>query len=70
MSAELKSDLAFGESAMQPYEPSYSVANIAHAEATLGWKPQTGVTYAVWELAQEIAPSLQLKRPARNCGII
>ena len=63
---ELKVNLAFGESQMQPYEPHYLVANIARAEAQLGWKPRTRLAFAVWELAQEIAPALRLKRPERD----
>jgi UDP-glucose 4-epimerase len=66
---ELKSDLAFGESAMNPFESKHSVANITRAKAELGWKPRTGITYAVWELAQQIAPTLRLKRPERDYGL-
>jgi nucleoside-diphosphate-sugar epimerase len=65
---ELKVDLAFGENRMHPYEPHYSVANTARAKAKLGWKPRTNLAYAVWELAQEIAPSLKVKRPKRDYG--
>jgi UDP-glucose 4-epimerase len=60
---ELKADLAFGESQMHPYEPHFSVANTVRAKALLGWEPQTSLATAVWELAQEIAPALKLKRP-------
>jgi nucleoside-diphosphate-sugar epimerase len=62
----LKADLVFGKSQMHPYEPHYSVANIARAEAQLGWKPRTSLAYAVWELAQEIVPALELKCPKRD----
>jgi len=62
---ELKADLVFGESAMHPYEPRYSVADIARAKAALGWRPKTRLAYAVWELGREIAPQLKLKEPAR-----
>jgi nucleoside-diphosphate-sugar epimerase len=65
---EMKTNLNFGEIPMHPYEPNHSVANISHAEAQLGWKPKTNLAYAVWELAREVAPSLKLKCPARNCG--
>lgn len=60
---ELKIEMAFGESRMHPFEPAFSVANIAHAKAKLGWEPRTNLAFAVWELAQEISPSLNLKRP-------
>lgn len=63
---ELKADLGFGESAMQRYEPHYSVANIDHARQVLGWEPRTNLAYAVHQLAQEIAPHLQLRMPCRK----
>jgi UDP-glucose 4-epimerase len=67
---QLKVDLDFGESEMHPYEPNFSVANTAHAKQQLGWEPRTRLTYAIWELAQEITPSLKLKRPQRTCGTL
>jgi nucleoside-diphosphate-sugar epimerase len=66
----LKVDLEFGESQMHPYEPHYSVANIVRAEAQLGWKPRTSLAYSVWELAQDMAPSLKLTRPERDSGTL
>lgn len=63
---ELKVDLAFGKCKMHPYEPHNLVANISRAESVLGWKPQTSLSFAVWELAREIAPSLKLKCPRRK----
>lgn len=62
---ELRVDLRFGESEMHPYEPQYSVANISKAQSVLGWKPRTRLSHSVWELAQEIAPRLQLKCPEK-----
>jgi nucleoside-diphosphate-sugar epimerase len=67
---ELKVDLAFGESQMHVYEPHYSVANIARAQQELGWKPRMSLAYAVWELAQEMAPTLNLRRPERDSGTL
>ena len=66
----LKVDLGFGERELNPYEPHFSVAKISHAAEKLCWKPRTNLAFAVWELSQEIAPSLKLKRPARNCGTL
>jgi len=60
---ELKASLQFGEKPMPPYEPNHLVANIARAQAALGWVPQTSLARAVWDLAGEIAPSLRLRRP-------
>jgi len=65
---ELHAELVFGESHMHPYEPNYSVANISRAKEQLGWEPRTSLAFAVWELAQEIAPSLKLKCPVRYRG--
>ena len=65
---ELHADLVFGESQMHPYEPNHSVADISRAKELLGWEPRTSLAFAVWELAQEIAPSLKLKCPVRYCG--
>jgi UDP-glucose 4-epimerase len=64
----LKVDFNFGAVPMHPYEPHHSVADPAHAEKYLGWKPKTRLAYAVWELARDIAPSLQLKQPERYLG--
>jgi UDP-glucose 4-epimerase len=63
----LKVNFVFGENQMHPYEPDYSVANIARARAKLSWTPRTSLAYAVWELAQEVAPALKLKCPQRDC---
>ena len=67
---QIKAELSFGEVSMHPYEPTYSVANISRAQTHLGWKPRTNLAYSVWELAQEIAPSLQLRRPERDLGLL
>jgi UDP-glucose 4-epimerase len=65
---EIKVDLNFGPINMHPYEPHHSVADISHAAKQLGWKPKTRLAYAVWELAQDIAPTLKLKEPRRFFG--
>jgi UDP-glucose 4-epimerase len=67
---QIRVDLAFGDLPMHPYEPHYSVANISHAERVLGWKPRTSLAYSVWELAREIAPSLNLRPPEREFGTL
>jgi nucleoside-diphosphate-sugar epimerase len=59
----LEADLRFGEHQPPRYEPDHLVANIAKAQAALGWTPRTSLARAVWELAGEIAPSLRLHRP-------
>ena len=62
---ELKVDLDFGKVPMHPYEPHHSVADISHAAQQLGWRPSTRLSYAVWQLAQHVAPQLTLKQPER-----
>ena len=62
---DLKVDLNFGRVPMHPYEPHHSVADTHHATAQLGWGARTRLSYAVWELARESAPTLKLKQPER-----
>lgn len=66
----LQAQLLFGKIQMHPYEPKYSVADLTHVTKVLNWKPQTSLAYAVWELAQDTAPSLKLKRPQRDCETV
>lgn len=62
----LNADLAFGENSMHRYEPHYLVANIDHARQVLGWEPKINLAYAVYQLAQEIAPHLPLRKPCKE----
>jgi UDP-glucose 4-epimerase len=62
---QLNVDMVFGASRMHPFEPTYSVADISHAREKLGWSPETNLAFAVWELAQQITPSLKLRKPER-----
>jgi nucleoside-diphosphate-sugar epimerase len=55
--------LNFGARDYAPFEPHFMVANAARALAELGWRPQTNFAYAVWQLAQEAFPSLELRMP-------
>jgi nucleoside-diphosphate-sugar epimerase len=59
----LKTKLEFGKVKRNPLEPSYLVADISHARKELDWEPRIPLAEAVWELAQEVAPQLKLKRP-------
>jgi len=63
---QLGVDMTFGASKMHPFEPTYSVADISHARQKLGWTPETNLAYAIWELAQEITPTLALRKPERH----
>ncbi len=62
---QLELDVSFGESRMHPFEPTYSVADISHVSEKLAWSPETNLAFAIWELARDIVPSLELKKPAR-----
>jgi nucleoside-diphosphate-sugar epimerase len=59
-------DLQFGRAPLQPFEPSYLVADISRARQELGWEPKINLAYAVWQLALEIAPTLKLSEPNRE----
>ena len=60
----LRVDLQFGARDYHPHEPMHLVADIAKAEAVLGWKPRENLAHAVWELAQSQFPALPVTRPA------
>lgn len=59
---DLEVDIHFGAHQGNIYEPRHSVADISHARKFLQWEPQIRLAHAVWELAQEIAPHLNLKK--------
>lgn len=60
---DLRVEMEFGKVPMHPYEPHHSVADIGHATEQLGWRPRTRLAYAVWQLAQDVAPKLKLRQP-------
>jgi nucleoside-diphosphate-sugar epimerase len=62
----LEVDIQFGANPHPPHEPMHLVADISKAERELGWSPSTRLSYAVWELAQQIVPQLQLREPERK----
>ena len=59
----LKVEMNFGARDYARHEPMYLVADTTRAQEMLGWRPKLNLAYSVWELAQAIHPSLQLKRP-------
>lgn len=61
----LEVELNFGPISMHPYEPHHLVADSRRATEQLGWRASTRLSYAVWELAQQFAPTLKLARPER-----
>jgi nucleoside-diphosphate-sugar epimerase len=58
-------DLSFGERELTRFEPKHLVADTARAQAELGWHPRLNLAYAIWQLAQESFPSLNLKQPTQ-----
>jgi nucleoside-diphosphate-sugar epimerase len=62
----LQVQIQFGQNPSPPYDPAYLVADISAARQALGWYPTTRLSYAVWELAQEMAPELSLQKPERS----
>ena len=60
----LKVNFNFGAVRMHPHEPMHSVADTTRAQEELGWSPQVSLARAVWELARDQYPELQVKEPA------
>jgi UDP-glucose 4-epimerase len=62
----LKAKLNFAARGHNPFEPKYLVADTMRARSLLGWQPQTNFAHAIWELAQESFPGLQVRQPRRS----
>jgi len=60
---ELPVQVQFGQIAGPPHDSMHLVADVEAAKNELGWHPTTRLSYAVWELAREIAPELSLRKP-------
>jgi nucleoside-diphosphate-sugar epimerase len=61
---ELPVDLQFGALPYPGNEPMHLVADLGKIEK-LGWRPNTPLSYAVWQLAQAQTPELKLRQPER-----
>lgn len=59
----LKVELSFGERELPKFEPRHLVADTTRAQTELDWRPRLNFAYAIWELAKESFPSLNLKQP-------
>jgi nucleoside-diphosphate-sugar epimerase len=57
--------LKFGARPYLRYEPMYLVADIATARRELNWVPKHNLAYAVWQLARESFPELNLREPRK-----
>jgi UDP-glucose 4-epimerase len=62
----LKVKLNFAARNHAPFEPKYLVADVTRARSMLNWHRQINFAHAIWELAQESFPGLQLKQPRRS----
>jgi len=60
---DLKVSFDFGAVKMHPFEPMHSVADVTHAASILGWKPRVRLAHAIWELAMDQYPLLNVKEP-------
>lgn len=56
-------ELRFGDRPYPPQEPMHLVADTAKASRLLGWRAQTDLSYAVWQLAQTQFPDLKVRCP-------
>jgi nucleoside-diphosphate-sugar epimerase len=65
----LSMEFDFGAVKTNPYEPKHLVSDNSLAEQLLGWRPRSRLSYAVWELAQELAPQLSLIKPEQFYGL-
>lgn len=65
--AELGLDvpLQFGARDYAPQEPRHLVADTTRARQLLQWRPRTNLAHAIWQLARESYPSLNLNQPRR-----
>jgi nucleoside-diphosphate-sugar epimerase len=59
----LEISLRFGEKLLSPFEPKYLAGDISRARAQLQWHPRLNFAHAIWQLAQESFPALQIKEP-------
>ncbi len=58
----LNVDIRFGDLSLHPYEPLQLVADLSLIR-TIGWEPKTNLAHAVWDLARNQFPDLQVKEP-------
>lgn len=60
----LRVELNFGAAGYGKYEPKVLVADTEAAKAQLGWTPRHNLAHAVWQLARESFPTLDVIEPA------
>lgn len=63
---KLEVRLKFGSKPRSPFDPDFLVADIRRANKELGWYPQHHLAHAVWLLARQSFPSLNLREPEES----
>ena len=63
---KIPATLHFGERPFGRFEPGHLVADTALARKELGWQPQHRFAHAVWQLAHESFPQLELQEPIEH----
>lgn len=59
----LEVSLQFGARSLSQFEPRHLVADIAAAQAGLNWRSRHNFAFAIWQLARESFPALEVRRP-------
>lgn len=62
----IKVQVRFGARPLAADEPMFMVPDLAHVQATLGWKARGNVAHAVWRLARRSYPTLNITEPAKH----
>jgi nucleoside-diphosphate-sugar epimerase len=63
---DLGVEVRFGKDSPPPPEPMHLVADVRRLQNDVGWRSRTSMYRAVWELAQELHPSLTLREPVEG----
>jgi UDP-glucose 4-epimerase len=63
---DLRVELNFGARDYSPHEPMHLAADTQLAQRELGWKPEHNLAHAVWELAREAFPQLEVREPSER----
>jgi nucleoside-diphosphate-sugar epimerase len=61
---QLPANLRFGSRPFGRFEPQHLVADTTRAALELDWRPRHNLAHAIWQLAQESFPSLNLREPS------
>jgi nucleoside-diphosphate-sugar epimerase len=62
----LSTRLHFGGRPFGRFEPRHLVADTTKAREELGWRPRHNLAHAVWQLARESFPELDIQTPRED----